>query len=112
MVTVIRLKEHRGRNGILINLFSLVLNTVTEQSWKYLGLGSYIKSTLKKMPTIIFLSNTLFNTFLRQPQHGKKQQQDFIKPICKMLVLHDDLVGLESNALEAWAKENNFQQLK
>ena len=64
------------------------------------------------MPTIIFLSNTLFNTFLRQPQHGKKQQQDFIKPICKMLALHDDQVGLESNDLKAWAKENNFQQLK
>ena len=53
------------------------------------------------MPTINFLSNTLFNTFLRQPQHGKKQQQDFIKPICKMLALHDDQVGLESNDLKA-----------
>ena len=53
------------------------------------------------MPTINFLSNTLFNTFLRQPQQGKKQQQDFIKPICKMLALHDDQVGLESNDLKA-----------
>ena len=29
-----------------------------------------------------------------------------------MLVLHDDQVGLESDDLEDWAKENKFQQLK
>ena len=46
MVTVIKSKENRRRNGILINLFSLVPNTVREQLWKYLGLGSYIIGTL------------------------------------------------------------------
>ena len=54
MVTVIKLKEYRGRKGILINLFSLVLNTVREKSWKCLGLGSYIKGTIEKCPPLFF----------------------------------------------------------
>ena len=50
------------------------------------------------MPIIILLSNTLFRTLLRQLQQGKKAIARFY--IRKMLVLHDDQVGLESDDLE------------
>ena len=90
MVTVIKSKENRRRKGILINLFSLVLNTVTEQSWKYLGLGSYIKGTLEKCQQLAFFQTPYFILCCTSLSTAKKQQQDFIKPICKMLVLHDE----------------------
>ena len=81
MVTVIELKEHGGRNGILINLFSLVPNTVREQLWKYLGLGSYIKGTLEKCQKLTFFQTPYFILCCTSLSTAKKQQQDFIKPM-------------------------------
>ena len=90
MVTVIELKKHRRRNGILINPFSLVINTSREQLWKYLCLGSYIKSTLEKCQQLTFFKHLISYFVAPASARQKKQLQDFIKPICKMLVLHDD----------------------